>query len=57
MEIECKICCGGIPPSCSNEKLTCKIDKDPDFNSLYLLLAFIGFCIIGNYYLLLFEFL
>lgn len=44
-DLKCEICCGGIPPSCSEDELTCNIAENPDFSSLdlivYFLLAFI----------------
>ena len=52
-ELSCQVCCGGIPPSCSNETLTCNFQENPNFDSLaYLVVYLIGFFIgKGNFFL------
>lgn len=46
--LNCAICCGGIPPSCSEDELTCDLKENPDFSDLMLLLTFLIVFIFGN---------
>ena len=50
-QIDCKVCCGGVPPSCSDEKLTCNFQETPTFTSLLNLLGFLAGFFLGNYLL------
>jgi len=33
--LDCPICCGGVPPSCSDDGLTCSLKENTSFTKLY----------------------
>lgn len=47
-DLKCEICCGGIPPSCSTDELTCNIAENPDFSSLDLIFYFLMAFVLGK---------
>jgi len=31
-DLECPVCCQGIPPSCSDDELSCNLKENPSFS-------------------------